>query len=125
MKLLVVFLSTLVLVLGQGGEDKIYAVELGNVEELGDVHPHKVYAEESPVIRVFEPVDDLKDDSPAQESVNAVDNQPADRESVPPSSLIIPTIVKACTNSACAYICSLLGFQNGVCISTTTCQCSN
>lgn len=75
MKLLVVFLSTLALVLGQGGEDKVYAVELGDLEEVGDVDPQKVYAEESPVIRVFDPAE-VKDDSPAQESVYAVDNQP-------------------------------------------------
>ncbi|XP_035431392.2 uncharacterized protein LOC118263477 [Spodoptera frugiperda] len=124
MKLLVVFLSTLVLVLGQGGEDKVYAVELGDLEEVGDVDPQKVYAEESPVIRVFDPAE-VKDDSPAQESVYAVDDQPVDREFVRPSTLIIPTVIKACTNEACAYICNLLGFQKGVCISTTTCECSN
>ncbi|KAF9415336.1 hypothetical protein HW555_006999 [Spodoptera exigua] len=124
MKFFVVFLSVLVVVLGQGEEDGVYAVEVGNVEVVGDVQPQIVYAEESPAVRVFDPAEQLNVGS-LQKSVYAVDDQPIDRQFVPPSSLYIPLIMRACTNAACANICNLLGFKKGVCISTTTCQCSN
>ncbi|XP_026745925.1 uncharacterized protein LOC113507245 [Trichoplusia ni] len=37
--------------------------------------------------------------------------------------LYIPTTIKDCTNPGCDYICKLLGFKHGTCVSSTTCRC--
>ncbi|KAJ8724841.1 hypothetical protein PYW07_015799 [Mythimna separata] len=46
-------------------------------------------------------------------------------QSYVPQTLYIPIISRACTNSACVEICNLLGFTKGICVSATTCQCYN
>ncbi|CAD0198982.1 unnamed protein product [Chrysodeixis includens] len=37
--------------------------------------------------------------------------------------LYIPTTIKDCTNPGCDYICKILGFKHGTCVSSTTCRC--
>ncbi|KAF9807369.1 hypothetical protein SFRURICE_008918 [Spodoptera frugiperda] len=39
--------------------------------------------------------------------------------------LHIPTKLNDCTNTACGYICELLGYHYGKCLSANTCSCYN
>ncbi|XP_047023285.1 uncharacterized protein LOC124632479 [Helicoverpa zea] len=40
-------------------------------------------------------------------------------------ALYIPLTLKDCSNSACDYVCRMLGYNHGACISSTTCHCTN
>ncbi|CAB3229199.1 unnamed protein product [Arctia plantaginis] len=40
-------------------------------------------------------------------------------------ALFIPTNIKTCLDSTCDAVCRALGYSHGVCISSSTCRCSN
>ncbi|PZC83367.1 hypothetical protein B5X24_HaOG207750 [Helicoverpa armigera] len=81
------------------------------VPEVGDLVPQVLEVSGDPAVRVFR--GDLPQEMRAFELPKM------------PETLYLPILSRACTNSACLYICNLLGFQKGVCISTSTCQCTN
>ncbi|KAJ8724842.1 hypothetical protein PYW07_015800 [Mythimna separata] len=47
-----------------------------------------------------------------------------DSDVVATQSLFIPMTLKQCTNNLCDEVCKFLGFHHGVCVSTTTCNCT-
>nr|ADK37859.1 putative defensin-like protein precursor [Sitobion avenae] len=102
MKLLVVFVSALVLVAASYEEEVAdYAAVAG--QEADGVEPQGVIDDEA------EPMVGSPQE-PVPESAFRVE---------------IPITARACTNVACANICHRLGFRYGVCVSATLCQCSN
>uniref|UniRef100_A0A2A4JTY5 Invertebrate defensins family profile domain-containing protein n=1 Tax=Heliothis virescens TaxID=7102 RepID=A0A2A4JTY5_HELVI len=92
------------------------AVDVEAVPEVGDVIPQVLEVAGDPALRVFRP---------AVEERDLPQEMRAFEQFKLPDTLYVPIMSRACTNSACLYICNLLGFQKGVCISTSTCQCTN
>nr|ABV68874.1 cobatoxin-like protein [Trichoplusia ni] len=119
MKLLVLLLVVIGLVVAVSAN----VVPEGDVESVYtlDAQPEDpeglVYAVEDsapPAVRVFNAPE--AESSPDQ----YVEVSPLESD-----NFYIPILTRACTNSVCAYICGLLGFKHGRCISTTTCNCYN
>ncbi|KAJ8726816.1 hypothetical protein PYW08_015215 [Mythimna loreyi] len=100
MKLLLVFVSALVLVAHGDAtlseeEDRVYTV---NPEIVAD--------------DAGQEADDVED--------TEIDGVPASE-----SEVYIPSVARACNNAACANVCHRLGFIYGKCTAPTLCWCHN
>ncbi|CAH0629070.1 unnamed protein product [Chrysodeixis includens] len=119
MKLLIVLALGLVVaasanVVPDGDVETVYSLNVGQPED--DAQAYALEDAAPDAVRVFNAPEAEAEASPAQ------------FEEVAPlelDTLYIPILTRTCTNSACAYICGLLGFKHGRCISSTTCNCYN
>ncbi|KAJ8726819.1 hypothetical protein PYW08_015216 [Mythimna loreyi] len=126
MKLLIVFVSALVLVAHgkaapSNDEERVNQIQVEPVAEYAAEEAGEPQAELFEVVpAVDEPVDVGAGPQRGSELEELAELHP-----YAPETIYLPIISKACTNSSCLYICNLLGFAKGTCISASTCQCYN